>query len=374
MIFAHEELRNLTERIFAAAGCNQEEAQRVASLLVESNLVGHDSHGVIRIPTYVQWLREGKVVANQKIKTIVDSGPIAVVDGQFGLGQSIGYQSMRLGIEKASQHGVAVVALRNAGHLGRIGDWPLMAASRGMISLQFVNTSGAGMLVSPFGGIGRRLSVNPIAVAVPVQNREPLVLDMSAAMIAEGKVRVALNKGELVPEGCLIDARGNPTRDPTVFYGDPPGSILPIAGHKGYGLSMMIEMLAGALTGGSCTNPKNAGRVANGMLSIILDPARFLAADEFFPEIKRFVDFVKSSRTATPDGEVLMPGEPERRTKVERMRSGIDIDARTCAQIVATCQLLHVDPGFSPPAATSVEEAHGKLHIPGVDAERLDDQ
>jgi uncharacterized oxidoreductase len=369
MFFTHDELLTLVERTFAAAGCNPEESQRVAYYLVEANLVGHDSHGVIRVSTYVQWLRNGKVVANQNIKVLVDSGSIAVVDGQFGLGQSVGHQCMQLAIQRARQHGVAAVALRNSGHLGRIGDWPLMAARAGLISMHFVNTSGAGMLVAPHGGVERRLSVDPIAIAIPVEDDEPLMLDMSAATIAEGKVRVALNRGELVPAGCLIDADGNATRDPAVFYGDPPGAILPLGGHKGYGLSIMIEMLAGALTGGSCTNPKHADRVANGMLSLLLDPSRFLPADEFFPEVKRFIDFVRSSRTIMPDGEILMPGEPERRTKQQRMAQGIELDETTCYQLARTCQRLAIDPGLPLSAVNAPSQPRPPVNIPGVDPE-----
>ena len=369
MIFAHNDLRELTKRIFSAAGCAQEEAERVALLLVESNLVGHDSHGVIRIPTYVQWLQEKKVLPNQTISISVDNGPVLVIDGQFGLGQSIGYQTMERGIEKAAQEGVAVVALRNAGHLGRIGDWPLMAANAGMIAVHFVNTSGAGMLVAPYGGVERRLSVNPVAAAVPVDNAPPLLLDMSAATIAEGKVRVALNQGVPVPENCLIDGDGNPTRDPSVFYGDPPGSILPIAGHKGYGLSMIIEILAGALTGGSCSNPKNADRVANGMLSIILNPRHFIDTDYFFPEVNRYIDFVRKSRTRMPNGEILMPGEPELRTKVERIRDGIELDETTCGQLASTCHALNIDSAFSNRPSQSWKKTYGNLNIPGVESD-----
>ncbi len=208
-----------------------------------------------------------------------------------------------------------------------------------MFSLHFVNTSGAGMLVAPFGGIDRRLSANPIAAGVPTENGVPLILDMSACTIAEGKVRVALNKGETVPDGCLIDAAGNPTNDPAVFY-DEPGAILPIAGHKGSGLSMIIEMLAGALTGSSCTNPENNWRVVNGMLSIIIDRSFFGSADAFFPEVSRFVKFVKSSRTVHADGEILMPGEIEQRTKAHRLEHGIDLDETTWRQVRDTCRLL----------------------------------
>ena len=334
MKLRHDALCRLTAAIFHAAGCETEETERIAAHLVEANLVGHDSHGVIRILPYVQWLRDGKVVANRTIQVVFENDVIAVVDGQFGFGQTIGEQAMRLGIEKSARHGVAVIALRNSGHLGRIGDWPLMAAQAGKLSLHFVNTTGAGILVAPHGGINRRLSANPIAAGVPVPGRPPLLLDISACTIAEGKIRVALNKGVVVPEGCLIDAAGRPTTDPRVFYADPPGAILSIAGHKGYGLGVLCEVLAGALTGGGCSNPANAGRVVNGMLSILLDPSRFQDDAAFGAEVERFVAWVKSSARATSDGDILMPGEIEERTKAQRLRDGIDLDATTWAQII----------------------------------------
>ncbi len=367
MNFQYEELISLTEEVFAAAGCEREEARRVAGHLVEANLVGHDSHGLIRIPSYVEWLRDGKVLANQSIQIISENDAMAVVDGQFGLGQTIGEDAMQLGIEKAAKHGVAIIALRNAGHLGRIGDWAEMAAKAGMISLHFVNTSGAGMLVAPFGGIDRRLSANPFAAGVPTANGEPIILDMSACTVAEGKIRVALNQGKKVPDGCLIDSQGKPTNDPEVFYGDPPGAILPIAGHKGSGLSLIIEMLAGALTGGSCTNPENASRVANGMLSIIIDRSFFGAAADFFPEVERYVAFVKSSRTVNNEGEILMPGEIEQRTKARRLQQGIDLDDATWRQICNTCRTLNVKHGFAEPEAKPAESAADGVSIPGCE-------
>jgi uncharacterized oxidoreductase len=335
-----DRLCRLTAAIFHAAGCQPAEAERIALHLVEANLVGHDSHGVIRVAPYVQWLRAGKVVAGRTIQVVFENEVIAVVDGQFGFGQTVGEQAMRLGIDKSARHGVAVIALRNSGHLGRIGDWPLMAAGAGRLSLHFVNTTGAGILVAPHGGINRRLSANPIAAGVPVPGRPPLLLDISACTIAEGKVRVALNKGVPVPEGCLIDAAGRPTTDPRVFYGDPPGAILSIAGHKGYGLGVLCEVLAGALTGGGCSDPANAGRVVNGMLSILIDPSRFRDDAAFGAEIERFVAWVKSSARAAPDGDILMPGEIEERTKARRLRDGIDIDETTWAQIVQTARTV----------------------------------
>jgi len=335
------ELIDLTQKIFAAAGSSQTEALCIARHLVEANLVGHDSHGVIRIKTYVQWVREGNVIANQTVKVILETDSLAVLDGQSGFGQSIGEQAVRLGIDKAASTGVAVIALRDSAHLGRIGDWPQLAADANLLSLHFVNTSGKGLLVAPFGGISRRMSACPIAAGVPIRGGDPLILDISGCTVAEGKIRVALNKGELLPDGCVIDGKGNPTNDPRVFYGDP-GAILPFGGHKGYGLTIIAEVLAGALTGGGCTNPQNAGRLHNGMLSIYLDPYRFQAEDAFQQELRRFIDFVKSSAPATPGGEILLPGDPERRTKQRRLAEGIDLDDTTWSQIQETCRALGV--------------------------------
>lgn len=336
MTIQADPLRTLIAEIFRAAGCAAAEAHRIADHLVEANLAGHDSHGVIRTATYVQWLRADKVRAGQSICIAFENDAIAVVDGQFGFGQTVGEQAMRLGIDKCAKHGVAVVALRNAGHLGRIGAWPEMAARAGKLSLHFVNTSGAGILVAPFNGINRRLSANPIAAGIPVAGGTPIILDMSACTIAEGKIRVALHQGKQVPEGCIIDADGKPTTDPKVFYADPPGAILPIAGHKGYGLAVLCEILAGALTGGGCSNPANAGRLVNGMLSIILDPSYFQCDDAFAAEVRRFIDWVKSSAKVEQDGHILMPGEIEQRTRAKRLVEGIELPETTWGQIVRT--------------------------------------
>jgi uncharacterized oxidoreductase len=342
MRIAADRLKRFTSAIFAAVGCREHEAERIAHYLVEANLAGHDSHGVIRVPFYVDWAKVGKVVPNQHLKIVLENEVIAVVDGQYGFGQVLGEEAMQLGIAKAKKHGVSVIALRNAGHLGQIGAWPLLVARAGLTSLHWVNTSGAGILVAPFGGINRRLSANPIAAGVPVRDGEPIILDMSACTIAEGKIKVALNKGIQVPPNCIIDSKGEPTTDPKVFYASPPGAILSIAGHKGYGLGIIAEVLAGALTGGGCSNPENAGRLANGMLSIILDQRVFQAEDAFTAEIARFITWVKSAQTTAPNGDILMPGEPEARNRVQRLRDGIELDETTWGQLTAVGNSLGV--------------------------------
>ncbi len=334
-----DQLRRLVAAAFAAAGCSAPEPERIAHYLVEANLVGHDSHGVIRVPTYVQWLREGKVRANQSLSIVLETDALAVVDGNSGFGQTIGEAATKLGIEKAAKQGVSVIALRNSGHLGRIGDWAEQAAAAGQVSLHFVNTSGLGILMAPFGGIDRRLSANPIAAGVPRPGEWPLILDMSTSAIAEGKIRVAFNKQIQAPASCLIDSQGRPTTDPKAFYSEP-GAILPFGGHKGYGLGVLTEVLAGALTGGGCSKPGET-RLHNGMLSIYLDPRRFAADEQFSREVQGLIDWIKSSRPAVPGGEILVPGEVEQRTRAARSRE-IELDDNTWGQLVDTCRTLGV--------------------------------
>lgn len=332
MRYSPQPLEELVTAIFSAAGCNSAEAACISDHLVQANLVGHDSHGVIRTPIYVQWLKEGKVRANQQIKRVFENDVIAVIDGGLGFGQPIAKQAMELGITKAKKSGVAVIALRNTGHVGRVGHWAEMIVNAGLISLHFVNTSGLGMLVAPVGGINRRLSANPVAVGIPVAGGEPIIYDISTSSVAEGKLKVAFNKGVMVPEGCIIDSKGQPTCDPTVFYSDPPGAILPFGGYKGYGLGIVTEILAGALTGSGCTVPGKT-QLEQGMLSILLDPAIFQVGDELQAEAKKFVDFVKSSEKVSPESEILMPGDVERRNRNERMAKGIELDDKTWSQI-----------------------------------------
>jgi len=341
MNLRHDRLKKLIATIFATAGCCEPEAERIGHYLVEANLAGHDSHGVIRVPPYVTWLLDGQVFSNKHAAVVFENDVLAIVDGQFGFGQVIGEEAMNLGIAKAARQGVAVIALRNSGHLGRIGDWALMAARAGKVSLHFVNTSGGGILAAPSGGVSRRLSANPIAAAVPVKDGSPIILDISTCAIAEGKVRVALNKGVRVPDNCLLDGHGKPTNEPKAFYGPPAGAILPFGAHKGYGLSVIVEMLAGAMTGGSCSNP-GTKRVANNMFTILMDPDMFQGHEAFAAEVTRFIAYVKTSEKVAPDTDILMPGEPEERTREHRVEHGIDLDDTTWDQLVATCRSLGI--------------------------------
>ncbi len=348
-------LQSLVAKIFAAAGCAHDEAERIGRYLLSANLAGHDSHGVIRTPRYVQWLGEGKVRAGQTL-TVVNDGPVhATVDGNFGFGQTIGPLAVDLGVAKARTAGIAVIALRHSGHLGRIGDWAERAAEAGLASIHFVNVAG-GELVAPFGGVDRRFSTNPVCIGVPGEPGAPLLLlDFATSLVAEGKVLVASNGGKPVPAGSLVWPDGSFSDDPAALYGplapsgprDPAtgeGALVAFGLHKGSGLAFMCEMLGGVLTGGGTSGPipgGKRGRISNGMLSIYLDPQTFAGGD-FHARARAYADYVKASRPAAPGAEVLVPGEPESRTRAARLANGVPLQAQTWEAIRATARGLGV--------------------------------
>ena len=345
-------LRRLTAEVFTAAGCSAEESGCIARHLVEANLTGHDSHGVIRIPRYLAWMRDGTLVPGRTIAVVTENQVMAVVDGRHGFGQSVGTQAVELGIRKAQKNGVAIVALRNAGHLGRIGDWAEMAVAAGLVSIHFVNVAGS-LLVAPFGGTERRMSTNPICIGVPLDDGPPLILDFATALVAEGKVLVAASGGKALPPGALIGPDGVPSADPKTLYGegdihDPQGgrqgagAIRAMGEHKGSGLALMCEMLAGALTGSGCAGPAQRP-IANGMLSIYISPEALGGDHNFGAEARAYLDFFTSARPAEPGGEVLVPGEPERRRREAQLAEGLELPEPAWSDILAAAESVGLD-------------------------------
>ncbi len=332
-----ERLLQLTRTILTAGGSGDAEAGLVADHLVQANLAGHDSHGVGMLPAYVRHLAAGLVVPNTTAKLVKDEGPILMFDGGRGYGRCVGGEAIAAGIARCAGTGVAVVTLANAHHVGRVGAYGELAAAAGLVSLHFVNVTDHRGLVAPFAGSDARFSTNPVCIALPGTDRQPpLLLDMATSAIAMGKVRVAKNEGKLVPEGILIDPDGRPTRDPGIMYGEPHGALRAFGGHKGYGLALVTELLAGALSGGPTIQPGNPrlGGIVNNMFSILVDPARLAGVDWLRREIDGFLEHVKASPPADPSTPVLVPGDPERRAREERQRSGIAIDATTLEEIL----------------------------------------
>jgi hydroxycarboxylate dehydrogenase B len=306
----------------------------------------------VRVPRYASQKKNGTVIADVTVDVLVDTAVIAVVDGKYGFGQTVTPQAVRIGIDKCRKGGLSAVTLRNAGHIGRVGDWAEMAAAEGLVSIHFVNASGS-VLVAPYGGVDRRFSTAPYCVGVPRPGEEPLILDFATSIVAEGKVLVASQGGKKVPDEALIAPDGKPSNDPHLLYGDytptgprdhskGKGAIRAFGEHKGSGLAFMCEILGGSLSGTGATDPER-GRFANGMLSFYIDPKVFDPTGFFPQDIGRYVGFVKSSRPAVPGGEILVPGEAEARSRARRLAEGVPLPDDTWAAIVETARSVGLD-------------------------------
>ncbi len=336
-----ESLEALTQEVFAKIGVPPDGAAWMARLLVRANLRGHDSHGVIRIPQYVAAWKRGDV--NPKAEpVIVDEGPAtALVDGKLGFGQIVARYGMEVAMAKAAGVGVAAVGVYNSNHIGRLADYTEMASERNMLSLLAANAGGAGQRMAPWGGRAGRLSTNPIAFACPTGGSLPISFDIATTMAAEGKVRVKRNRKEPLPAGWVLDADGNPTTDPHAIYREPQGTILPVGGHKGYSLALMIEVLAGIVAHGGYAT-EHPGPLRNGMFMLVVDIGRFLPAGTFRSQVDDLIRYLKTSPTVPGVDQILVPGEPEAISEAARRGSGIFVEEETWQQIVEVARGLAV--------------------------------
>jgi hydroxycarboxylate dehydrogenase B len=344
-IIEAERLRVAMRRVLLGFGSSSAEATEVADNLVLANLTGHDSHGVGMIPRYAEAFREGGLVPNTSVATVLDAGSLLRLDGQSGFGQVVGRQAMDMGIERARRHGSCLLALGQAHHLGRIGAFAEQVAQAGLVSLHFVSVISRS-LVAPHGGSDARFGTNPFTAGVPLKNREPFILDFATSVVALGKTRVAHNKGERLPAHHLLDDQGVPTNDPRFSLEPPFGAILTFGAHKGYGLAVLCELLGGALAAGQTLHEADPGRkrILNGMFSVLLDPRALGAADDGEAEALRFIDWVSASPPQAGVDRVRVAGEPEREMRARRERDGVPVDATTWLQILEAADALGVPP------------------------------
>jgi hydroxycarboxylate dehydrogenase B len=337
VLIDHQDLRQFAAGVFAAAGSGPNEAGTVADHLVEANLRGHDSHGVGLIPMYVADRLAGHLHPNLHAELVRDDGPFGIFDGGMGYGHVLAREATGWGVARARASGLAVVALRRSYHLARLGTYGELAAAAGLVAILFVNVVAGRQKVAPFGGSDGRMHTNPICIAVPAgDGRPPVILDFATSRVAVGKLRVAYNERRPVRPGILVDAATVPTTDPAVMFKEPLGALLSFGEHKGSGLGLMCELLAGALTGAPANdkhNPPAAG-VTNNLFGIIVDPARFGDPAVFRREVDAVVAHLKASPPADPDEPVMVAGEPEARSRAIRLTGGIPIDATSWREIV----------------------------------------
>ncbi|MXY29535.1 Ldh family oxidoreductase [Candidatus Poribacteria bacterium] len=336
--FTAAALTTICLNVFEKLNISKAEAEVVTRSMVDANRVGHDSHGVIHLSKYVRELEAGLIQPDAPTETLHESASIAVLDGNWGFGPVIATRAVELAVRKAKQTDISSVTVSRCNEVGRLGGYACLAADAEMIGLLMANDHGGGTCVAPHGGVEGRLSTNPMACAVPIEGQYPIVLDMSTSVVASGKIRVKQHRDEALPHGWLIDEEGESTTNPDDFYGVPPATLLPFGGavsaHKGFGLSVLVDILSGALTGAGCSRSEDA-RVGNGLFVLVINVASFRDFPGFSAEIERFIAYLKSAKRVAGVDTIRVPGERGWTEQRRREREGIPIDAETWAQIQA---------------------------------------
>jgi len=349
-----EPLQRFVVALFQSVGADPDIAEEVGRHLLNANLSGHDSHGVIRVPQYFDQIAKGAILPGARPEVIRDTSVTALIDAHRGMGHFGTSFALDWAMQRATQHGLAAAAIRHANHIGRLGDYTERAAGRGFIAILTVGVGGPGLGgMVLFGSRQRFLGANPWSISVPAEGRPPMVFDGSSSAVAEGKVRLARSKGLPLPEGAIVDAEGRATTNPEDFYRG--GGLLPVggsvAGHKGYGLAM-ASMLVGALAIIDDPNPlfwassevelqDRRGR-AGGVFLVIIDPEGFGDPTHYRALVSEVMAAAKRAPCAPGVDEILVPGEPEVKMRNRRAHEGIPIPDTTWKELRALAERFSV--------------------------------
>ncbi len=342
--FSAVDLKQFAADLFIAADVPAAEATIIAGSLVEANLCGHDSHGVMRIRDYVRQLRIGELQAGVELKVLAETPAMLACDAQFGFGQIQARCLMQRLMEKAQSLGTATGTLMRCGHIGRLGEWVEQAAEQGFAALIAVNDNASLRVVAPPGGTEPQISTNPLAIGVPTDDG-PLVLDISTSVVANGKIRLALAEGVPCPPGWLLDGEGNPTTDPAVRRADPCGTIQPLGGeqfgYKGFGLGLMLDLLVGGLSGGFCPPQENAPG-CNNVLAVVWQPQQFAGTEHFLTQARELLHSTRHSRRRAGVDRIRLPGDRSHEIRESRLLEGIPFDDGNWQRLVKTATELGV--------------------------------
>ena len=349
-----QEMTDWLKSIFTVAGCPEEEAVMIGTHLVDADASGHASHGIARVPRYIDYIKQGDVRPVCEAVTLMQQGPLLLVDGQYSFGQVLGHQIVDKAVELTAEHGLALIGLRNAGHLGRIGGWAEELADKNLISIHFVTVAGS-CIVAPFGAKQSRISTAPVAIGVPHYNADGstdhYILDFATSRVAEGKILVSQKTGSTLPSDAMVDENGQDSDNPRTIYGPSADSQIPnprggegaiqtFGDHKGSGLGLACELLAGALTGAG-TNAIER-KFCNGLLSIVLDPKKFDTDSAMVAEIDAFIASIRDAEPRVEGQAVVIPGDPERRRRAHVAEHGINLDETIRDQLVLISDELGV--------------------------------
>jgi uncharacterized oxidoreductase len=324
-----DKLTQICTDLVVGAGASREEAECVSKGCVLANLTGHDSHGVIAIPTYIDRVDKGHIVPGAPFTIVQETPTTTVVDGNWGFGFVVAERAMKMTIEKAKKSNVAACTILRQSHVGRVGAYPIMAAKEGMIAIMTADSGRSPKAVAPFGGAEARVGTNPLSIAIPSNLDGAFCLDMATSSVAAGKINLAIAKGTSIPTGWIVDKDGNPTTNPNDFKNG--GVLLPLGGeegHKGYGLSAMIEILSAILPGlGFGVDP--TGRHNDGCFIACFNVEAFRPLATFKKDVTEFAQYLKATKPQKGVKEILYPGEIEWRREQDRLKNGIEVDDKT---------------------------------------------
>ena len=321
-----DKLESFAADLLQAGGFTAEEAEITAKSLILSNLMGHDSHGMVRATQYTEELKAGSIQSNVDLKILHESATSLHADAQAGLGQVQMPRLLEKLFEKIENVATITGALCDCGHVGRLGEWVELAASKGYAAFMAVNDNGTYQIVAPHGGIESRTSTNPLAFAIPMKNLDHFSIDLSTSATAMGKVRLAHLAGEPMPDGLMQDHKGNPTNNPSCLYNDPKGTLLPFGGHKGFALSMMVDLLVSGLSGGFTPPAPDGAKTTNNVMVCLWNPMFFAGIAHMQAEAEKYIAHVKSSKPANERYPVRIPGERAKAEKLRRQENGVPVD------------------------------------------------
>jgi len=326
--FDHKRLFEFSKKCLMKVGVAEPDSAITADHLVTANLRGVDSHGVVRLPYYIEGVEMGIVKPRLEVRVLRDGDSWALLDCGHGLGIPAAMKASEAAVIKASTSGVAVVGAVNLGHVGMLAYYTQAMAAKGLVSIAMANGVAE---MPPWGGIGKVFGTNPISMGVPRRGSSPIIVDMATSAMAKFKVLLAAAQGKLLPEGVAVDSEGRPTRDPSEAL---KGFLLPFGGYKGYALALFVELMSAALIGGPRSVEVRAHASQQGGLVVAaINPDVFVGREKFLDGVERVVEAVKSVRRAEGVGEVLLPGEPEEREASRRLTGGIPLDWRTAERL-----------------------------------------
>jgi uncharacterized oxidoreductase len=334
----HIRLREIMELVFRRLHVPEEEVQIIAETLMEATLAGYPSHGIMRVPRYVEGIRRGDIVPGAVIEVLEQTATTARLDAHHAPGPVSAARAVNAAVAKAAETGAGVVTVVNGNDVARLGSYLERPSRDGYVVLMMANDAGGNPAVAPWGGAQPFLSTNPIAAGIPRAGGAPIIIDMSTAVASEGQVRMRRNRGERVPPGWLVDENGETITDPGRYWAAPKkAALMPLggmlAGHKGFALGVLVEALAGALSGAGCSAGITNLPDRNGLFVLALDPEKFGSRAVFLQHIDRFVSGVKQVRTIPGMQRISLPGEGAARNRKQNIAGGIDIDTVTWKQL-----------------------------------------